>query len=113
MHQAARLQFDRVMDEFASWRAVPEDERSPAPGWWWGPAMAALDDSEPMPGDWCNALGLPEGAGFGEGARSILTLFADQTSLPWPYDFPRKPEIEDHTERDLHPLPSDDSAFQP
>jgi hypothetical protein len=33
--------------------------------------------------------------------------------LPWPYDFPRKTEIPDPTVRELHPQPSDDSAFQP
>ncbi|HMH97552.1 MAG TPA: hypothetical protein VK577_13355 [Bradyrhizobium sp.] len=31
MHTAARLQFERAAREFAQWRAVPEDERSPAP----------------------------------------------------------------------------------
>ena len=43
MHQAASLQFERMMDEFVLWHAVPEDERSPAPAWWWGPAMAVFD----------------------------------------------------------------------
>ncbi|MGY4301657.1 hypothetical protein ACVWXN_009752 [Bradyrhizobium sp. i1.4.4] len=36
MHQAASLQFERVMDELVLWHAVPEDERSPAPAWWSG-----------------------------------------------------------------------------
>src|SRR5512139_3233286 len=108
MHQAARLQFEQVMDEFAQWRAVPEGERSPAPAWWWGPAMAAFDAPEPMPNVWCGNLGLREDASVAEGARTILALFADQTSLPWPYDFPRKKPTEDHAARDLHPLPSDD-----
>jgi hypothetical protein len=112
MHQATYLQFARTMDEFARWRTVPEPERAPAPAWWWGAAMAAIEVEEPMPGDWCDGLGLREGASFADGARTILTLFADQTSLPWPSDFPRKSEI-DRAVRDLHPLPSDDSAFQP
>ena len=34
MHPAAKVQFDRVVREFAQWRAVPADERSPAPAWW-------------------------------------------------------------------------------
>jgi hypothetical protein len=113
MHQAARLQFGRAMDEFARWRAVPRSERSPAPAWWWGPAMSVLDVQDAMPRHWCRNLGLRDGASFGEGARAILALFTDQTSLPWPYDFPRKKESDDRAVRDLHPLPSDDSAFQP
>lgn len=113
MHQAARLQFGRTMDEFARWRAVPEDERSPAPGWWWGTAMAALDGRETMPHEWCSQLGLHDGSGLGDGARVILDLFAEQTALPWPDDFPRMRDNMDHEVHDLHPLPSDDSAFQP
>jgi hypothetical protein len=29
MHPAANIQFERAVREFAQWRAVPEDERSP------------------------------------------------------------------------------------
>ena len=39
MHPAAKLQFERMIGEFVRWRGVPEDTRSPAPAWWWGPAM--------------------------------------------------------------------------
>ena len=39
MHQAANVAFERIVHEFAEWRAVPEDERSPAPAWWWGPGV--------------------------------------------------------------------------
>ncbi|WGD53814.1 hypothetical protein QA641_07925 [Bradyrhizobium sp. CB1650] len=113
MHQAARLEFERVMDEFARWHAVPEHERSPAPAWWWGPAMTVFDDHEPMRPAWCSELGLSEGASFAEGARTILALFVEQTSLPEPRDFPSKTESGDRNVRDLHPQPSDDSAFQP
>jgi hypothetical protein len=101
MHQAARLEF------------VPEDERSPAPAWWWGPAMSVVDDHEPMSGAWCSELGLNEGASFADGARTILALFVEQTSLTGPQDFPSKAEATDHEVRELHPQPSDDSAFQP
>ena len=39
MHPAAKLQFERIIVEFARWRALPEDDRPPAPAWWWGPAV--------------------------------------------------------------------------
>ena len=66
MHQAASLQFERVMDELVLWHAVPEDERSPAPAWWWGPAMAVCDTHEPMRHAWCCELGLGDGSSFAE-----------------------------------------------
>jgi hypothetical protein len=113
MHQAASLQFERVMDELVLWHAVPEDERSPAPAWWWGPAMAVCDAQEPMRHAWCCELGLGDGSSFAEGTHALLTLFAEQTSPTWPDDFPRKAEIKDGDVRELLPQPSDDSAFQP
>ncbi|ULK95472.1 hypothetical protein [Bradyrhizobium sp. I71] len=113
MHQAASLQFERVVNEFARWLAVPEDERSPAPAWWWGPAIAVRDAHQPMPGAWSRTLGLGDGSTFADGACLLLALFEDQTSLPWPDDFPRKAEREADESRELHPQPSDDSAFQP
>jgi hypothetical protein len=113
MHQAASLQFGRVMDEFVLWHAVPKDERSPAPGWWWGPAMAVREAHESMPHAWCCELGLGDGSSFAAGAQALFTLFAEQTSLPWPDDFPRKTVIKEDDDRKLHPQPSDDSAFQP
>ena len=42
MHPAAKFQFERVVREFAQWRAVPADERSPAPAWWWQPAFEVV-----------------------------------------------------------------------
>ncbi|WP_445217894.1 hypothetical protein ACKWRH_39150 [Bradyrhizobium sp. Pa8] len=113
MHQAASLQFERVMDELVLWHAVPEDERSPAPAWWWGPAMAVVDAHEPMRQVWCCELSLGDGSSFAEGAHALLELFAEQTSQPWPDDFPRKAETKQDNVRELHPQPSDDSAFQP
>lgn len=113
MHQAASLQFERMMDELVLWHAVPEDERSPAPAWWWGPAMAVCDTHEPMRHTWCCELGLGDGSSFAEGAQALLTLFAEQTSLTRPDDFPRKAEIKEDEIRQLHPEPSDDSTFQP
>ncbi|MBR1178348.1 hypothetical protein JQ617_30595 [Bradyrhizobium sp. KB893862 SZCCT0404] len=113
MHQAARLEFERVMEEFVRWHVVPEDERSPAPAWWWGPAMAVVDDQETMNEASCAELGLNKGASFADGARTILALFVEQTSLTGPQDFPSIAEGADHDVRELHPQPLDDSAFQP
>lgn len=113
MYQAARLEFERVMEEFVRWHVVPEGERSPAPAWWWGPAMAMVDDREPMSETCCRALNVNEGTSFAEGARTILALFVEQTSLTDPQDFPSKADGGEHEIRELHPQPSDDSAFQP
>ena len=56
---------------------------------------------------------LPDHATCAAAAEIFLKAFAGQTLLPWPYDFPRKTEIPDPAVRELHPQPSDDSAFQP
>jgi hypothetical protein len=75
--------------------------------------MAVVDDPEPMSSTWCAELGLNEGTSFADGARTILALFVEQTSLTGPQDFPSKAEGADHEVRERHPQPSDDSAFQP
>jgi hypothetical protein len=90
MHRAANLQFERAVDEFVRWRAIPEDERSPAPAWWWGPAFELLGIHEPMPADCCAGLELADGATYADGAELFVKCLADQTSLTWPDDFPRK-----------------------
>ena len=66
-----------------------------------------------LPAEWCAELGLPDHATYAAAAEIFLKAFAGQTLLPWPYDFPRKTEIPDPAVRELHPQPSDDSAFQP
>ena len=43
-----------------------------------------------MPADWCASLELADGATYADGARIFLNYLADQTSLTWPGDFPRK-----------------------
>ena len=113
MHPAARLQFERMVGEYVRWRAVPEAERSPAPAWWWGPAIELRDASEPLPPQCRAGLGLPEPATYAAGAAVLLDAFAGQETLPWPYDFPGKTEAPTATVRELQPQPSDDSAFQP
>jgi hypothetical protein len=90
MHQAANVPFERAVDEFVRWRSVPEDERSPAPAWWWGPAFEVRGVQQPMPGAWCASLELPASATYADGAAVLMGLLADQTSLPWPGDFPGK-----------------------
>ena len=88
MHQAANLQFERAVREFARWRAVPEQDRSQAPGWWWAPAFEVRGVRQSMPADWCARLELPIGATYADGARVFFKSLEDQTSLPWPGDFP-------------------------
>jgi hypothetical protein len=88
MHPAANVQFERAVREFARWRAVPERERSAAPAWWWGPALEVIDVRQPMPADWCARLELPNGSALADGAEVFLNSLADQTSQPWPGNFP-------------------------
>jgi hypothetical protein len=88
MHHAADVQFGRAVSEFAQWRAIPEAARSPAPGWWWGPAFEAVGEQQPMPLAWCASLELPAGATYADGANVFLKSFAGQTSLPWSDGFP-------------------------
>jgi hypothetical protein len=90
MHQATTLQFERIANEFALWRAVAEGERSPAPAWWWGTAMDTLDEAEVMPANLCDSFELPHGSSYGGGAEVLMKALAEQTSLAWPDEFPRK-----------------------
>jgi hypothetical protein len=113
MHPAAKLQFERMIGEFVRWREVPEDARSPAPAWWWGPAMELRNIAETLPVEWCAELGLPDGATCTAGADVFLKAMAGETLVPWPYDFPRRAAMAEPEVRDLHPQPTDDSAFPP
>ena len=92
MHHAASLQFERIVAEFVRWRGVPEDARSPAPAWWWGPAFEVNGLQNPMPAEWCAGLGLPGDATYTDGARVFFKSLAGQTSPAWPDHFPRRPE---------------------
>ena len=70
--------------------------------------------SQLLPADGAPSSDCPTGATYAAAAKIFLERFAGQTSVPWPYDFPRKvTSIPDSDVRDLHPQPSDDSAFQP
>jgi hypothetical protein len=90
MHPAAKLQFERVTREYSLWRSVPEDERSPAPAWWWQPALQVAQQLEKMPALSCDQLGLPEGSTYAAGASVLMAPIVKQTSQPWPDEFPRK-----------------------
>jgi hypothetical protein len=80
MHQSARIEFERVAREFARWRAVPEEERSPAPACWWGVAIALITDNELMPRGWCAFMKLPPSSTFGEAAAKLMDSMVDQTT---------------------------------
>jgi hypothetical protein len=54
MHPAAKLQFEKIAQEYTRWRSVPEHEQSPAPAWWWGSAMPVTDQHEMMTALLCN-----------------------------------------------------------
>ena len=111
MHQAAGLQFERVVDEFTHWRALAEKERPPAPAWWWGPAMERARFCRRCRPTWCAPFALADGATYADAASVIFRSLAGQTYQPWPYDFSRKIDSTDSDVRDLHAQPSDDSAF--
>ena len=90
MHPAALAQLDRQIAEYQTWMKVPERERSPAPGWWWGPALALRGQTGALPGDFAERLGLPDGAGMTAAAQLFLDAMQGQTHLPWPEQFPRR-----------------------
>jgi hypothetical protein len=94
MHQAAKTQFESAARQYSQWRSVPESERSPAPGWWWQPAFEVRDQDEEMAPLWCHRLELPLGSTYAAGAVMLMATLADQKSLPWPDEFPRKFERE-------------------
>jgi hypothetical protein len=88
IHPAVRFQLARSVREYARWLAVAEADRSPAPGWWWGPAFAVRDSTEPLPEDWAQTMHLPRGASYGDAARLFMDVMAGQPFQPWPSGFP-------------------------
>jgi hypothetical protein len=110
MHPAAKIQFERVVREFAQWRAVPADERSPAPAWWWQPAFEVVAQQEEMPPLCSIRLELPLSSTYADGAAVLIATLADQTSLPWPDEFPRKSERIEKPEADQPALELDSSS---
>ena len=100
MHPAARLQLARTIEEYRRWQMVDERDRSPAPGWWWGPALALREMPGALPGGFAQLLGLPEEASPAAAAELFLAALAGQTHLPWPEEFPGRyrPMAEQSTE---------------
>lgn len=90
IHPATRFQFERIVQDYSRWQAVDEENRSRAPAWWWGPALALRDERQPMPSDWCKVFGLPPDASFADAAHLMLDGMADETAMPWPEEFPRR-----------------------
>jgi hypothetical protein len=90
MHPAAKFQFERTALEFSRWRAVPEKDRSPAPAWWWQPAIEVVAQHEKMPAVLCYRLELPVGSNYAAGADVLMGTLTNQTSLPWPDEFSHK-----------------------
>jgi hypothetical protein len=84
------MQFERIAAEYETWRAVAEQERSPAPAWWWGPAMDALHCAESMPPELCARLEMPPASSYGAGSGQLMTALAAQTSVTLPEEFPKK-----------------------
>ena len=114
MHPAARLQFERMIGEYARWRAVPEKERSPAPAWWWGPAMELRNMRSPYRRNGAPSSAFPITRRMPRRRKSSSGLSRDRRRCPGHTTFPARPRVPDAKDvRELHPQPSDDSAFQP
>ena len=56
MNPALTIQFERAVNEYARWQAVPAEDRSDAPAWWWDTVLAAVDETATMPVEWCATL---------------------------------------------------------
>ena len=90
MQPALIFQFERAVNEYALWQAVPADEPSDAPAWWWSTALAAVDETATMPVEWCATLGIADESTFAKGVEVFMNALVGQTYLPWSENFPRK-----------------------
>jgi hypothetical protein len=78
MQPALTFQFERAVNEYARWQAVPLDERSDAPAWWWSTALAAIDETATMPVEWCAILGVADESTYAKGAEVSGTRSSDK-----------------------------------
>ena len=90
MNPALTLQFERAVNEYAQWQAVPAEDRSDAPAWWWDTALAAVDETATMPEEWCGILGVADESTYAEGAEVFRNMLLRQTHMPHSENFPRK-----------------------
>ena len=90
MHPALTLQFERAVNEYAQWQAVPAEDRSDAPAWWWDTSLAAVDETATMPVEWCATLGVADESTYARGAEAFRNALVGQTYLSQSENFPRK-----------------------
>jgi hypothetical protein len=90
MHPALTFQFERAVNEYDQWQAVPAEDRSDAPAWWWDTALAAIDETATMPVEWCATLGVADESTYAKGAEVFRNALVGQTYLPQSENFPRK-----------------------
>ena len=88
MNPALTLEFERAVNECARWQAVPAEDRSDAPAWWWDTALAAVDETATMPLEWCVTLGVADGSTYAKGAEVFKNALVAQTYLPQSANFP-------------------------
>lgn len=100
MKPAKILQFERLLQEYAAWRAVPEPTRAPAAAWWWGTALELQYEIEALPDDAAATLDLPAGSTYAEAAARLRKLIAAQTTLARPAEFPFAPRSKESAEND-------------
>jgi hypothetical protein len=105
LHPSDALNFARLAREFKEWRAVSAEERSDAPGWWWGSAMAVRHSATPLPEDLCMAFAADRPLTYSDGAELVRYELRVQEMLAWPVDFPRKRE-------EASPAAASDAAAQ-
>src|SRR6267154_3479638 len=77
------------------WRAVPADERSPASL----VVATRIRSGRTARGD-ATPVQHPPGTDLCSGAAVLIATLADQTSLPWPDEFPRKIQRTEKPEAD-------------
>jgi hypothetical protein len=69
------------------------------------PAFELRELQEEMIPLWCHRLELPLSSTYAAGAAVLLATLSDQTSLPWPDEFPRKIKGDDEEEKPQRQAP--------